>query len=59
MTIDASRAGLRIVEIPVDLRHRPTGRDVHGFLHRGRQGLDISLAVLPRILRRRRGESAS
>lgn len=50
MTIDAVRAGLRVVEVPTALAHRPTGRDVRGFVHRGRQGLDIALAVLPRAV---------
>jgi len=52
MTIDAVRAGLRVVEIPIEgLEHRPTYRNLSGFLHRGRQGWDIAKAVLPRILR--------
>jgi glycosyltransferase involved in cell wall biosynthesis len=58
MTIDAARAGLRIEEVAADLHHRPTGRNARGFLHRGRQGLDILLAVLPRMLRRRQPETA-
>jgi glycosyltransferase involved in cell wall biosynthesis len=37
MTIDAARAGLRVVEIELDLRHRATGRDWRGFAHRARQ----------------------
>jgi len=37
MTIDALRAGLRVVEVPVAMRHRPTGRGLAGFRHRGRQ----------------------
>jgi hypothetical protein len=37
MTIDAARAGLTIAEVPLELEHRATGRDVRGFLHRGRQ----------------------
>ena len=54
MTIDAVRAGVRVVEIPIDgLEHRPTYRTPRGFLHRGRQGWDIARAVLPRILRPR------
>jgi hypothetical protein len=53
MTIDVSRAGLRIVEVPVPLTHRPTGRTLHGFAHRGRQGVDIARAVLPRALQLR------
>jgi hypothetical protein len=49
MTIDAVRAGLRVVEIPIDgLSHRPTGRGTRGLAHRARQGLDILAAVAPR-----------
>jgi len=52
MTIDAVRAGVRVVEIPIDgLEHRATYRTPRGFLHRGRQGWDIARAVLPRIVR--------
>jgi len=52
MTMDAVRAGLRVVEIPIEgLEHRSTYRTPRGFLHRGRQGWDIAKAVLPRILR--------
>jgi glycosyl transferase family 2 len=55
MTIDALRAGLRVVEVPAPgLAHRATGRDVAGFVHRGRQGLDVLRAVTARALRRRR-----
>lgn len=50
MTIDAVRAGLRVVEVPAELAHRRTGRDIRGLAHRGRQGLDIALAVIPRAL---------
>ena len=52
MTIDAVRAGVRVVEIPIDgLEHRPTYRTPRGFVHRGRQGWDIARAVLPRMFR--------
>jgi glycosyl transferase family 2 len=53
MTIDAVRLGFRVGEVPVDMRHRPTGRTVAGFTHRARQGLDILRAVVPRALRLR------
>jgi hypothetical protein len=46
-TIDAARAGLRIGEVELPLRHRATGRDAGGFLHRGRQLLDLLLACGP------------
>ena len=45
MTIDAARAGLDIQEVELDLSHRPTGRDLLGFVHRGRQLADLLLAV--------------
>jgi hypothetical protein len=51
MTIDAVRAGLRVVEIPIDgLSHRPTGRGARGFAHRAHQGLDILAAVVARAV---------
>jgi glycosyltransferase involved in cell wall biosynthesis len=52
MTIDAVRAGLRVIELPIDgLDHRPTYRDPAGFVHRARQGWDIARAVAPRVWR--------
>jgi glycosyltransferase involved in cell wall biosynthesis len=41
MTIDAVRAGHRVVEIDLDLAHRATGRTPAGFLHRARQVVDF------------------
>jgi hypothetical protein len=50
MTIDAVRLGFRVGEIPVEMRHRATGRNLAGFTHRAGQGLDILQAVCPRLL---------
>lgn len=51
MTIDGVRAGLRVEEVRVDrLDHRPSYRDLRGFAHRARQGVDILLAVVPRAI---------
>lgn len=47
MTIDAVRAGLRVHEVELDLSHRPTRRDLDGFLHRARQLRDVVLAAGP------------
>jgi hypothetical protein len=59
MTIDAVRAGLRVVELPIEgLSHRPTGRGARGFAHRARQGLDILAALVPRLAPRSRGRRA-
>lgn len=54
MTIDVRRAGFRLVELELDLEHRATGRGPAGFLHRGRQLLDI-LRVPRRRTRRQEG----
>jgi len=41
LTIGALRGGFRVVEIPLPLTHRYTGRDWRGFAHRLRQFWDI------------------
>lgn len=53
LTIDAVQSGLRVLEVPVAMRHRKTGRDVAGFLHRGRQFLHVACALAPRFWRSR------
>jgi hypothetical protein len=42
MTVDAHRAGFRLVEVELDLEHRATGRTAAGFLHRARQLADFT-----------------
>ncbi len=42
MTIDAVRAGHRVVEIELDLEHRASGRTLAGFIHRARQLVDFA-----------------
>jgi len=37
MTVDAHRAGYRLVEVELDLEHRASGRTARGFVHRARQ----------------------
>jgi hypothetical protein len=53
MTIDAVRAGLRVGERELPLRHRATGHDAGGFAHRGRQLLDLALACGPTAINHR------
>src|SRR6266540_798419 len=43
------RAGLKVIEVEVDLRHAATGRDLTGVVHRGRQA-----GAIARELGRRR-----
>lgn len=45
MTVDAVRAGFRVVEVEVELEHRATGRSLRGFAHRGRQLRDLLAAA--------------
>ena len=47
MTVAAVEAGLAVEERELPLEHRATGRDLRGFLHRGRQLRDIVLAFGP------------
>jgi glycosyltransferase involved in cell wall biosynthesis len=57
MAMDALRAGLRLIEVQIDLRHAATGRDLAGVLHRGRQ----AGAIVRELARRRawRGSGGS
>jgi glycosyltransferase involved in cell wall biosynthesis len=48
MTVDAVRAGNRLVEIELDLEHRASGRTLAGFAHRARQLVDFARAYLAR-----------
>jgi hypothetical protein len=47
MTIDAARSELDVQEVELSLRHRATGRDARGFLHRARQLRDVVYACGP------------
>lgn len=49
LNIDARKAGARVVDVPVDMEHRHTGRSLAGFAHRGRQGGDVLRALWPRV----------
>ena len=51
MTIDLLRQGFVAVEVPCDLRHRPSGNDLGGTLHRAAQYRDVKLALAARQLR--------
>lgn len=48
-TIDAARLGFRITEVPAEMDHAATGRDLAGFLHRGRQLWDIARSLRFRL----------
>lgn len=50
MTVDLLRAGCRLKEVPTQMTHKVTGRNVAGFRHRGRQLLHIARALLEKAL---------
>jgi len=49
MTIDALRKGYRMVEVPLPLTHRVSGRNLAGFRHRGKQFWHILKVVRKRL----------
>ena len=51
MSIDVLMQGFAVVEVPCDLRHRPSGNDLRGQLHRARQYRDVAMAVAARRFR--------
>lgn len=48
MIIDLRRKGFRITEVPIELRHRASGTDLRGQLHRGRQFVHVGRALASR-----------
>ncbi|MDT3698143.1 MAG: glycosyltransferase family 2 protein [Thermincola sp.] len=50
MTIDVARKGFRITEVEANMTHAETGRDLHGFLHRGRQFIDVARVLASRLV---------
>jgi len=49
LSIDAVRAGARVVEVEIPMDHRHTGRTLEGFRHRATQGVHIVRALWPRL----------
>jgi glycosyltransferase involved in cell wall biosynthesis len=44
-SIKALRKGMRLIEVPTQMKHRAGGRNIKGFIHRGKQLIDIIRAV--------------
>ncbi|SDS05613.1 Glycosyl transferase family 2 [Paraoerskovia marina] len=51
MTIDLLRQGYVAVEVPCDLRHRASGTDLKGQMHRAAQYRDVQMALAARRTR--------
>lgn len=52
LTIDLISAGYVAVEVPCDLKHRPSGKDWKGTLHRANQFRDVQIAINARRLKK-------
>jgi glycosyltransferase involved in cell wall biosynthesis len=49
MLIDILKKGYNVKEVDVDMYHDVTGRDLKGFIHRGRQFFDILKVLISKI----------
>jgi len=49
MLIDILRNGFIVKEVKVSMSHDVTGRDIRGFLHRGKQFMDILKLLISRL----------
>ena len=50
MTIDVAREGFRIMEVEANMTHAETGRDLQGFLHRGKQFVHVARVLASRLV---------
>ncbi|HNX28324.1 MAG TPA: glycosyltransferase family 2 protein [Syntrophomonadaceae bacterium] len=46
MTLRALQKGFKLVEVPTTMTHNETGRDLKGFMHRGRQFIDVIKVII-------------
>lgn len=50
MIIDILNKGYNIMEVDVNMHHNETGRDLSGFIHRGKQFWQILIVLVPKTL---------
>ncbi len=46
MTVDSLRKGAKVIEVPVNMNHRETSRDLKGFSHRGKQFYSVGKFII-------------
>lgn len=46
MSIKALKKGFRLMEVPTTMTHKETGRDLKGFMHRGKQFVDVVKVIM-------------
>ncbi|MDI6799106.1 MAG: glycosyltransferase family 2 protein [Actinomycetota bacterium] len=49
LTIDALKKGFKVIEVKTGMSHAETGRDIKGFIHRGRQLMDVIRVIIKRL----------
>lgn len=52
LTVRVAKMGYRIIEVPVNMTHHETGRDLKGFIHRGRQFWHVARELTSAALRK-------
>ncbi len=52
LTIDVARNGFRIQEVELPMTHAETGRDLKGFLHRGKQFIHVARILFQKAVKR-------
>lgn len=50
LTIDVARRGFRIMEVDVNMTHAETGRNIKGFIHRGKQFVHVLKVLASRAV---------
>jgi glycosyltransferase involved in cell wall biosynthesis len=50
ITLEALRNNMNIIDIPLNIRHRETGRNIKGFIHRGKQFVNILKVVVRELI---------
>lgn len=50
LSVEAVKRNIEIIEVPVNIRHRETGRNLRGFLHRGKQFTHILQTIIKEVI---------
>ncbi|OGO78801.1 MAG: hypothetical protein A2Y23_12610 [Clostridiales bacterium GWB2_37_7] len=50
ITLEALRSDINIIDVPINIRHRETGRNIQGFIHRGKQFVNILKVVVRELI---------
>ncbi|MEW6695755.1 MAG: glycosyltransferase family 2 protein [Bacillota bacterium] len=51
LTIKVARSGFRVLEVPTQMSHAETGRDLRGFMHRGKQFVHVARVLAACLLK--------